>query len=120
MESCCLNSYRVCHPFVGCPVELVVKVPASYTEPTIRVRIVKANTSFEVTVDVDSGFATIDLINDAPDGFVNGFGAMYELMLIDPNTNELVQLQTTGDPVVSIVFTGVPGVSDQPQFLITY
>jgi hypothetical protein len=119
MENCCLNSYRICHPFVGCPTELIVKVPALYPETNIKVKITKANTTFETVVTIVTGYATVDLSN-GPEAFINGFASMYELMLINPANNELVELQSSGDPVVSIVFTVTPGISNNTQFLITY
>lgn len=121
MVNCCKNSYRICDSFVGCPQGLEVKVPISYSQPSIVIRIVKNNVAMEVAADVEDGYAAIDLINDAPDGFINGHGSpMYELFLLDASTLEVIELQTTGDPVTSVIFQVIAGTSNTIIFKIEY
>ena len=121
MANCCKNSFRLCEPFVGCPLELLVKIPASYLEATIVIRITKGNVSFDCTKLVIDGFALIELLDNAPEGFMNGYGSpIYELVLLDQLTYEPIELQASGDPVTSVIFQVVAGTSSQNEFIITY
>ena len=121
MVNCCKNSFRICDAFVGCPLELVIKVPASYTEESVIIRVYKGENAIEVTAPVVAGFATIDLLDDAPEGFINGYGSpIYEVFLFNPTTMEIVELQASGDPVASVIFEVKAGTTSQTQFLINY
>jgi hypothetical protein len=98
-----------------------VKIPASYLEPTIVIRITKGNVSFDCTKLVIDGFALIELLDNAPEGFMNGYGSpIYELMLLDQLTYEPIELQTSGDPVTSLFFQVIAGTSSQNQYVINY
>lgn len=121
MVNCCKNSFRICDSFVGCPLELLIKIPASYTEPTITIRIAKGNVSIETSWVVSGGYATIDLEGYFPDGFINGYGSpIYELTLINPTSVDVVELQASGDPVTSVIFQVMAGISSETQFKIEY
>jgi hypothetical protein len=98
-----------------------VKIPASYLEPTIVIRITKGNVSFDCTKLVIDGFALIELLDNAPEGFMNGYGSpIYELVLLDQLTYEPIELQTSGDPVTSLFFQVIAGTSSQNQYIINY
>lgn len=121
MVNCCKNSFRICDSFVGCPEELLIKIPASYTEPTINIRLYKGENAIEVTTDVVAGYATIELLDDLPDGFINGYGSpIYEVFMFNPTTLEIVELQASGDPVTSLIFQVTAGSSSQTQFKLEY
>jgi len=122
MENCCKNSYRICDKFIGCPLELKIKVPENYTEDSVFVKIYKGGVAVEVLVDVAFGYATIDLLDDDfPEGFINGYGSpIYEVFLIDIETNQIIELQPSGSPVTSVIFEVMVGTSSQTQFVITY
>lgn len=121
MVNCCKNSFRICDAFVGCPVALEVKIPASYSQPSVVIRIYKGEVAMEVTKDVIDGYATIDLLDDGPDGFINGYGSpIYEVFMFNPTTLEIVELQASGDPVTSLIFQVTAGTSSQTQFKLEY
>lgn len=121
MVNCCKNSYRICDSFVGCPDELLIKIPASYTEPTITIRIYKGENAIENTWVVSDGYALVDLEGYFPDGFINGYGSpIYEVFMFNPTTLEIVELQASGDPVTSLIFQVMAGVSSETQFKLEY
>ncbi len=121
MENCCKNSYRVCTPFVGCPTELLIQVPSSYSEESIIMRLVKGNVSIDFNLPIEDGYAYLDVDANIPEGFINGFGSpLYELILLDINSGQIVELQSTGDPVTSIIFQVITGTTSIPTFTITY
>jgi hypothetical protein len=121
MVNCCKNSFRICDSFVGCPVELLIKIPESYIEPTITIRIYKGDSVVEVTKSVIDGYATIFLDEELPDGFINGYGSpIYEVFMFNPTTLEIVELQASGDPVTSLIFQVTAGTSLQNQFKLDY
>lgn len=121
MVNCCKNSYRICDSFVGCPAELIVKVPASYTGQSIVIRITKGAASYDYNVSVEDGFATIDFTAYGPDGFINGYGSpLFELFMFDPTTQGIIELQPSGDPVTSVIFQVMAGASNSNQFIINY
>ena len=121
MVNCCKNSYRICDSFVGCPVELLIKIPASYTEPYVTIRIFKGESAVEQTLVVAGGYATFDLDGYAPDGFINGYGSpIYEVFMFNPTTLEIVELQSSGDPVTSLIFQVMAGISSETQFNLEY
>lgn len=98
-----------------------MKIPASYLEPTITIRISKGNVSMEVTKLVIDGFALLELLDDGTEGFINGYGSpIYELVLLDPASGDVVELQSSGDPVTSLFFQVKVGTTSQTQFKITY
>jgi len=85
------------------------------------IRIYKGESAIEVTSPVVTGFASIDLLDDAPDGFINGYGSpIYEVFMFNPTTLEIIELQASGDPVTSVIFQVMAGASNSNQFLITY
>ena len=121
MVNCCKNSYRICESFVGCPEELLVKIPTSYTEEMVVVRIMKGEVSFDYNVPVEDGFASINFTTYGPDGFINGYGSpIYELFLYNPTTMSIVELQQSGDPVTSVIFSVNAGTQNISQFTINY
>lgn len=121
MVNCCKNSYRICDSFVGCPEELLIKVPASYTELSVTIRIYKGDTAVEVTKSVVGGYATIFLDEELPEGFINGYGSpIYEVFMFNPTTLEIVELQVSGDPVTSLIFQVTAGISSETQFKLEY
>lgn len=121
MVNCCKNSFRICDAFVGCPVALEVKIPASYSQPSVVVRIYKGEVAMEVTKDVIDGYATIDLLDDGPEGFINGYGSpIYELFLLDASTLDVIELQASGDPVTSLIFEVKAGTSNTIIFKLDY
>ncbi len=121
MENCCKNSYRICAPFIGCPESMAVKVPATYTEESVVVRIVKGNITLDIVADVVDGFAMVDASGYTPKGFLNGYASpMYEVILFNAVTNEILELQSSGDPVTSVIFQIVSGQTSDTSIIITY
>lgn len=121
MVNCCKNSYRICEFFVGCPEELVIKIPASYTEQSVTIRITKGDVAAEATMAVVGGYTTIDVVDALQEGFINGYGSpIYEVILINPTSGEVVELQASGDPVTSLIFQVMAGISSETQFKLEY
>jgi len=94
---------------------LLIKIPESYIEPTITIRIYKGDSVVEVTKSVIDGYATIFLDEELPDG-----SPIYEVFMFNPTTLEIVELQASGDPVTSLIFQVTAGTSLQNQFKLDY
>ena len=100
---------------------MAVKVPATYTEEYVTIRIAKGNVFSETTWVVSDGFSIVDFDGYVPDGFINGYGSpMYEVTLVNPTTGEIVELQSSGDPVTSVIFQLVSGQTSETTITITY
>jgi hypothetical protein len=100
---------------------MAVKVPATYTEESVVVRIVKGNITLDIVADVVDGFAIVDASSNAPNGFLNGHASpMYEVILFNAVTNEILELQSSGDPVTSVIFQLVSGQTSETTITITY
>jgi len=101
--------------------ELLIKIPASYPETAVTIRIAKGDVSVDVTKAVVSGYALMELLDDGPEGFINGYGSpIYEVILINPTSGDVVELQASGDPVTSVIFQVMAGISSETQFKIEY
>jgi hypothetical protein len=100
---------------------MAVKVPATYTEESVVVRIVKGNITFDMISDVVDGFAVVDITGDMPPKLMNGYASpMYEVILFNPVTNEILELQSSGDPVTSVIFQIVSGQTSDTSIIIEY
>jgi hypothetical protein len=87
MEKCCHNPYYDCERFLGCFIDLAVRVPDSYPDESITLRFSKwigKVLSARVTLNISAGWAIIDS-ESLPEGFLNPYGGAYTLEFLDSN-----------------------------------
>lgn len=88
MEICCESNYSVCEPLAGCADHFLVRVPIDWADPTIKVRIRKANRVRVVSaLTIVDGWIAIPLANYPP-AFFNAYAGTFELQFYKTDSPE--------------------------------
>ena len=119
MQKCCKNNFTICDDFVGCPGALLIRIPLFYTEGTVTIRIIKNG---QVAQDVEGvvdegGYVYIDA-EDLPVGFLNPFGALYQIQFISDLNGSIIEFVIGGVVYDSIEISVIQGQAVDDTFII--
>lgn len=119
MLKCCKNSYSICEDFVGCPEELIIKVPPGYPVEDIIIRIFKdGKIAYDVSATIDEGGFVIIYTDDLPDGFLNPYGSTYSIQFILYTSGGVYEFMVGGEVYDSINFGVIFGSPTSQHFVI--
>lgn len=110
MEKCCSNPYYDCDRWLGCFIELAVRVPDSYQEPYITFRLSKwigKTLTAKIKLVVSTGWAVIDT-TALPEGFLNPYTGAYKIEFLDNNGIPYPFVAKNGNTYLSASFDIMP------------
>jgi hypothetical protein len=115
MEICCENNYSVCEPLAACAEFFYVKVPIGWADPTIKVRIRKANRVRVVSaLTIVDGWIAIPLTNYPP-SFFNAYAGTFQLQFFNADQPEYAVEFTAmdGQTYTSILFSFAATITEE-------